>query len=233
MDYPRHLSTEQMRDMMIHVATRIIENVDVLTQADRQIGDGDHGLGMSRGFESVKDELCTGEFPSVTALLKSVGDTLIDRMGGASGIVFGLMFRGGARGADAGGQMNLGDFAAYLDRSIAEIMARGGAKPGDKTMLDALRPAVTALQRQAASDSTFQATLAAAAEAAAEGRDATRNFVARFGKSATMGERSLGHADAGAVSVAIIFAAMSEWAAANLPARSPDRENHHAQIQEG
>lgn len=210
------LTSIQLKAMILASADRIIANVDALALADRQIGDGDHGLGMERGFAGVKAALGTVDHLSVKEILKLAGDTMIDRMGGASGIVFGLMFRGGARGAPDGDEVSLVEFANYFRRSLNEIMARGGAKPGDKTMIDALEPAVAALERAAACNAGMRLALSQAADAAESGCEASRNMVARFGKSSTMGERSLGFVDAGALSVSLIFRAMSDWAEAEL-----------------
>jgi len=208
--------------MILAVSDKIIACVDLLSQADRQIGDGDHGFGMARGFEGVRELLSSKSFDDATDLLKAVGDTLIDRMGGASGIVFGLMFRAGARGQAPMGYLTPAGLAEYFERSIAEIMKRGGAQPGDKTMLDALVPAAAAMKETAAKGGDAIAALAAAARAAEAGKERSRQFVARFGKAATMGERSLGYPDAGALSVTLIFQALHEWVAANSPPLSPN-----------
>jgi hypothetical protein len=123
------------------------------------------------------------------------------------------MFRGGARVLGDGECVTAGDLAGYFERSIDEIMKRGGAKPGDKTMLDALVPAVAALKQAAEERADIVSALSAAAEAAEAGKERTRQFVARFGKASTMGDRSLGYPDAGALSITLIFQAMHEWAA--------------------
>ncbi|WP_342237853.1 dihydroxyacetone kinase subunit DhaL [Inquilinus sp. OTU3971] len=213
------LTIAQLKEMILAISHTIIGSVDVLTEADRNIGDGDHGLGMSRGFEGVRDIVTPARFSSARDLLKTVGDTLIDRMGGASGIVFGLMFRAGARGLGDGECVTVRDLAEYFERSIAEIMKRGGAKPGDKTMLDALVPAAAALTQAAEERVDIVSALSAAAKTAEAGKERTRQLVARFGKASTMGSRSLGYPDAGAVSVTLIFNAMRDWAAAQAVPR--------------
>jgi dihydroxyacetone kinase phosphoprotein-dependent L subunit len=212
------LSTQDFRAMLLAVAEAVIANEDHLAKADRDIGDGDHGAGMARGFAAAAEALHAGEFGSVRTLFRSYGDTLIQTMGGASGIIFGQLFRAGAKEAGDGGHFSLREFCEYLDRGMQEIMTRGGAGPGDKTMIDALAPAVAALKDAVVRDSDFPSALRAAAIAAAKGREKSRAYVARFGKAATLGERAVGFPDAGAVSTTLIFEAMATWAEAHVAA---------------
>ena len=208
------IGTDQLAALVLAASHRILKDVDLLTQADRDIGDGDHGFGMSRGFTAVLAKLKTNDLNEMSPgqLLKTVGDTLIDTMGGASGVVFGTMFFGGAKALGGLETLSLDDLGRAFEGSCEQITRRAKAEPGDKTMLDALVPAAAAIRSIAASGGSWGDGLSAAAKAAAEGRDATKKMVARFGKASTMGDRSIGFPDAGAVSVAIMFDSMAQTA---------------------
>lgn len=171
-----------------------------LTELDRAIGDADHGSNMDRGFAAVA-ALDPAGFSDAGALLKQAGMTLVSTVGGASGPLFGTFFLrlGGAwpQQADAVG------VADALAAGLAGVAARGKAEPGDKTMLDALAPAVAAFT--AAAPQGLQPALDAAASAAAQGRDATAPLQARKGRASYLGPRSVGHIDPGAASTALLF----------------------------
>ncbi|TMR16504.1 dihydroxyacetone kinase subunit L [Nonomuraea turkmeniaca] len=209
------MTAGDVRSMLIAVADRIITSERLLTKADRDIGDGDHGLGMTRGFTAVRELLLATTFDDVRGMLSGVGDTLITSMGGASGVVFGLLFRAGAQGLPPSDVLTVPIAADHFERSIREITRRGGATVGDKTMLDALHPAVESLRRSSEAGDTLAYAFRRAAIAAGEGADRSKDLIARFGKAMTLGERSLGFPDAGAISTTIIFTAMAEWTAAN------------------
>lgn len=197
--------------MLLRVAERMEESKDHLSDLDRAIGDGDHGIGMARGFEAVRGALAGKSFDSVGSLLQAVGTALMMSIGGAAGAIFGTFFRGGGAG--------LRDERAFtsraLDRMLADglaaVTARGGAKPGDKTMIDALAPA--AARAQALADAPLADSLAAVADAARQGMERTKQMLAATGKAKTLGERALGHADPGAESTHLILRAMAEFAA--------------------
>jgi dihydroxyacetone kinase phosphoprotein-dependent L subunit len=198
--------------MLQRVAEAIIEAEPLLSEADRRLGDGDHGLGMKRGMEAALEALSeSDEQASVGDLFGAVGKAMMSSMGGASGVVFGSMFRAGAKALkDSPEALTSEGVAALLQQATETIMKRGGAKPGDKTMLDALDPA-----RQAARLS-MQKPLAEAltqvAAAAEAGRDRSESMIATMGRAKTLGEASIGHPDAGACSVAIILRTMADGA---------------------
>ena len=173
-----------------------------LTELDRAIGDADHGSNMDRGFAAVA-ALDPAGFADAGALLKQAGMTLVSTVGGASGPLFGTFFLrlGGAwpQQADPGG------VADALAAGLAGVAARGKAEPGDKTMLDALAPAVAAFA--VAAPQGLQPALDAAASAAAQGRDATAPLQARKGRASYLGPRSVGHIDPGATSAALLIGA--------------------------
>ncbi len=205
------LSVNEVRDMMVAAADRIIASEPILTDADRALGDGDHGVGMERGMTAVKEALADKDFPSAGKVFVAVGTAMMSSMGGASGAIFGTLFRSGGKAVGEATDFTAAELAALLREGTDQVMARGGAKPGDKTMVDALVPA--AEKAGEVSGAPLDEALVAVAAAAAAGRDASEGMVATMGRAKTLGENSLGKPDAGAVSVAIICAAMRDYAA--------------------
>lgn len=206
------MTAAEARLMLMAVADRIIAAEPVLTKADREIGDGDHGIGMTRGFTAARELLRTSAYDDVGRLFAGVGDALINIMGGASGVVFGLLFRAGAQGRQAADDLTVASAADHFERSMNEISRRGGAAVGDKTMLDALHPAVQSLRDSVQAGHSLPRALRLAALAAQDGADRGKDLIARFGKAASLGERSIGFPDAGALSTTLIFTAMADWA---------------------
>lgn len=206
------LSINEVRDMMLAVADKIIEAEPILTDADRALGDGDHGVGMERGMNAVKEALAGQDFPTVGKVFMGVGMAMMSSMGGASGALYGTLFRAGGKAIGDAATLTGEELAVILKEGTEGVMARGEAKPGDKTMVDALFPASEKAREVA--DLTISEALAAVAVAAAAGRDASEGMIATKGRAKTLGENSLGKPDAGAVSVAIIMAAMSDYASA-------------------
>lgn len=204
------LAPAEVRDMFKAVAARMIANVDLLTTVDQAIGDGDHGIGMRRGFAAVAEQMEVVDPKSVPALFKAVGMAILSKTGGAAGAVFGTLFRSGG-GALAEADFDADGLVAFLDKGLEDVQKRGGSKPGQKTMIDALVPAVEAARK--ATGQGLAASLAAAAEGAARGVEDTKNMIATTGKARTLGERSLGHPDPGAVSIRLILEAMRDYAA--------------------
>jgi dihydroxyacetone kinase-like protein len=185
-------------------ARSVAEHKDELTALDSAIGDADHGSNMDRGMSAAVAALAEKPPADPAALLKQVGMTLVSKVGGASGPLYGTFFlrMAGALGpepADPDG------FARALRAGLDGVVARGKAEPGDKTMLDALVPACDALDAALAAGHPFDAALAAAADAARAGRDATVPLVARKGRASYLGERSAGHQDPGATSTALLL----------------------------
>jgi dihydroxyacetone kinase-like protein len=204
------LAPSAAREMLEAVCNRVIESVDVLTAADQAIGDGDHGVAMRRGFAAALELLKADNSQRVDAMFKSVGNAVLSKAGGAAGAVFGTLFRSGAT-ALTGRDFNAVTFASFLEQGLEAVEKRGGARPGQKTMLDALAPAVEAARKAEAEG--LMATTRAAAEAAAQGVERTKTMLATTGKAKTLGQRSLGHSDPGAVSVSLILDAMREYVA--------------------
>jgi len=205
------LTIAEATDMFIEVARSMVESQDLLTQADKAIGDGDHGIGMARGFEAVGQKLEAQPPATVGELLKSTGMTLMTSVGGASGAIFGIFFRGGAKNAGDRAQFDAQMLSLMLGDGLQAVQDRGKATPGDKTMVDALAPAASRAAELAASP--LGEALPAAAEAARKGMEQTKDLVASIGKAKTLGERSLGHADPGALSTYLILKFMSDYVA--------------------
>ena len=189
-------------------ADRIHGARDELTALDSAIGDADHGINMDRGLTAVRQLLPTLREGDLGTFGKQTGMKLISTVGGASGPLYGTFFLrlGTALGdtSEATPQQLADAFKAGLDG----VVARGKAEVGDKTMVDAMTPAVAALQDGA--DGGLAAALDAAATAAAEGRDSITPIVARKGRASYLGERSAGHQDPGATSTTILFEALRD-----------------------
>jgi dihydroxyacetone kinase phosphoprotein-dependent L subunit len=210
------LSAQQLKAMLLQVSGQVIASKEMLCEADRNIGDGDHGIGMAAGFEAAAKELQAREYTDAYAVFSAVGRTMIRVMGGASGIIFGLLFYAGAKNMPPKAELTTQDFAELFQKALAEIQVRGQAKPGDKTLVDGLVPVVSSMQASAEQGASFQGLLQSACQAAEAGKEQSRQYVARFGKAKTVGERAVGFPDAGCVSLVVIVRAMSDWANQNL-----------------
>lgn len=206
------LDKDQAVAMLKAVAQALVDQTDVLTVADLAIGDGDHGIGMRRGFEAALASLDATPPDSIEAAFKAVGTAILSNTGGAAGAVFGTLFRSGAKAFGGRETIDGQSFAGFLDAGLEAVLKRGGVTEGQKTMIDAVAPAARAA-RSAAGDGLGAATRAAATAALA-GVDATKGMVATTGKARSLGERSIGHPDPGAISIALILGAMRDFAAA-------------------
>lgn len=189
---------------------RLQENKDFLTGLDSAIGDGDHGINMSRGFLAVMEKLPQMEDKDIATILKNVGMTLVSTVGGASGPLYGTAFM--RAGAAAAGKTALrgADFLALLDAAVEGIRQRGKAQKGEKTMLDALVPALEAFEAEHASGASPRRALERAVDAAREGVEHTKTIIATKGRASYLGERSLGHQDPGATSALLMLEALLE-----------------------
>jgi len=207
------VSTTALDEWMRSFARVVAENKEALTDLDAAIGDGDHGANMDRGMRAAIAALDEHRPATAAALFTKVGMTLISTVGGASGPLFGTLFlRMGSSLGDVG-DISLSEFANALNAGLDGIVARGKAEAGDKTMYDALAPAVTALETAVSDGLDMAAALQLASVAATSGRDATTPMLARKGRASYLGERSVGHQDPGATSLTLLVAA----AASTLP----------------
>lgn len=185
------------------------EHKQQLTQLDSAIGDADHGTNMDRGMTAVVAALDGAELPDAGALFKKVATTMISAVGGASGPLYGTFFLRMATAAGPVGSLDGPAFAKALRAGLDGVVARGKAEAGDKTMYDALAPAVEALDDALGAGKPLAEALSDSADAAARGRDATKDLVARKGRASYLGERSVGHQDPGATSAALLISATS------------------------
>jgi dihydroxyacetone kinase-like protein len=190
-------------------AASVREHADHLTQLDSAIGDGDHGINMTRGFDAVTKALA-GQDPSLPPgqLLVLAGKTLVATVGGASGPLYGTALRAAGKALGKEDEFDGAELLAALEASVAGVRELGAAAPGDKTMVDALMPAVEALRRELESGTPLPDAVAAAATAAEDGARATVPMQARKGRASYLGERSIGHQDPGATSSALIVDAL-------------------------
>jgi dihydroxyacetone kinase-like protein len=196
------------------VAATVAEHRVELTHLDREIGDGDHGENLSRGFTAVLIKLNAGEPDTPGAVLKLVATTLISTVGGASGPLFGTAFLRASTTVGAAETLDGDAVVAALTAARDGVVARGKAESGDKTMVDALTPAVNAAKSAADGGGGVSDVLAAAAVAAAEGAVATTPLQARKGRASYLGARSIGHIDPGAQSTAYLLQALADVAGA-------------------
>lgn len=194
-------------------AASMAENRTELIHLDRNIGDGDHGENMDRGFQAALGKLTTLDAEATPAnVLKLLATTLISTVGGAAGPLYGSAFLKGAVALKGKPELAPEDVATFVEAASAGLQQRGKAQPGDKTMVDAWAPAAAAAGKAAEAGEDAVAVLRAAAFAAVEGAAATEPLVARKGRASYLGERSAGHRDPGAQSTAYLLGAAVEAA---------------------
>jgi dihydroxyacetone kinase-like protein len=194
------------------IASVIGENSKYLTELDAAIGDADHGANMDRGFKAVMNKLPEISDKDIGTIFKTVGMTLISTVGGAGGPLYGTFFL--QVGMKTAGKMELSltDWADALEAALNGVIMRGKAELGDKTMVDALTPAVASLKQSVQENLPIHKALELSAEAAQKGMEGTTPLVARKGRASYLGERSAGHQDPGATSSFLILkAASSTW----------------------
>ena len=198
-----------VRRFIERFAVLIDKHARELTELDAAIGDADHGINMQRGIRAVLERLPeNGAAPD--ALLKSVATSLISKVGGASGPLYGTAFLRAATAVAGKAQLEPADVGAMFAAALGGVRERGKAERGDKTMVDAFEPAVTALQDGVATGQPLALALAAAKAAAQKGSDATIDIVARKGRASYLGERARGHRDPGSASTVLLFTAAAE-----------------------
>jgi len=204
------ITTENARDMLGYIADKVIQQKPLLTEVDSAIGDGDHGIGMAGGMQKAKDKLMKQEgFDSVYKVFETAGKAMLMSMGGASGVIFGSLYLAGAKGMEIKSELTASDLAQMERKSLEAIKERGKAQPGDKTMVDALEPAVIAMENTCGEG--LLEMLKAAEKAAEQGVEDSKQYVAKFGRAKSLMERAIGYQDAGATSVWLIFQGMREY----------------------
>ena len=209
----RALDVRYWRRALLNLAQAVEEERDRLCRLDGAIGDGDHGTSMAMGFRLVAAKLASGDFADVGAVLRTTGTTLISSVGGVTGIVFGTLFTSAAKVAEGKTETGTAELAEMFAVGLQAVQLRGRARPGDKTMLDALAPAAEALQEADDRGLSVQEALGLAQRAAREGMERTRDMKARVGRARYQGEKAVGHIDPGAASVAVILETLARTAA--------------------
>ncbi len=208
------VSYRQVSDWIQAFAAAVAENREYLTELDSAIGDADHGINMNRGMQAVLGKMDSADSADIGALLKTVGMTLVSTVGGAGGPLYGTLFL--QMGTSAAGKSDLSgdDWADALAAGVAGVQRRGKAELGDKTMIDALVPAVEAVRSALAEGDTLDEALRRSAEAAQGGMTATIPLVARKGRASYLGARSADHQDPGATSSWLLLRTAAETLAA-------------------
>ena len=204
------ISYEQLLNWLRFIDESLIEQRGYLTELDSAIGDGDHGTNLARGAAASSNKVDIERPEYVGDLFTLVGMTLVSSVGGASGPLYGTFFLRFAASAGHRQELTLQQFANALDAGVGGVVERGKAELGDKTMYDAMEPAAAAFRAAVEKGADAQSAARAAFEAAAAGRDATADLVARKGRASYLGDRSVGHVDPGAASTALMFEALAE-----------------------
>lgn len=204
------IGLDQVLAWIREIAARVEDQRGYLTELDSAIGDADHGANMNRGFKAAMERLEATPPDDMASALRTVAMALIGKTGGASGPLYGTFFLEMGKAIGDADTIDAARFAAALRAGIDGVKARGKAELEDKTMIDALEPAFSALEEAIASGQELSAALAEAEVAAREGMEATIPLVARKGRASYLGERSAGHQDPGATSSHLILAAAAE-----------------------
>lgn len=204
------VTKDQIVTWLETVAEIIEENKDHLTQLDAAIGDADHGINMNRGFKKVMTQLPGVVDKDIGNILKTTGMALISSVGGAGGPLYGTLFMRAGMAVDGKHELTDEDLAALLDAALNGVVQRGKAEPGDKTMVDALTPAVDAFKEANEAGDDTETALNKMVDAAEDGMEATIPMVAKKGRASYLGERSAGHQDPGATSSYLILKALRD-----------------------
>lgn len=206
------LDTKQMAAIIEGMAKKIEAEKDYLTQLDNEIGDGDHGINLARGFEAVEKKLPSLAGGDIGALLKGVGMQLVSTVGGASGPLYGTAFMKAGMACKGLTELDGSAFVKAMEAAVDGIKMRGKATEGEKTMLDALCPALKVMQDEVAAGKSLKEALQDAAAAAEKGVEYTKTIIATKGRASYLGERSLGHQDPGATSSLYLLQVLAEMA---------------------
>ena len=194
------------------MAKKIEAEKDYLTQLDNEIGDGVHGINLARGFEAVEKKLPSLAGGDIGALLKGVGMQLVSTVGGASGPLYGTAFMKAGMACKGLTELDGPAFIRAMEAAVDGIKMRGKATEGEKTMLDALCPALKVMQDEVAAGKSLKEALQDAAAAAEKGVEYTKTIIATKGRASYLGERSLGHQDPGATSSLYLLQVLAEMA---------------------
>ena len=206
------MDTKQMAAIVEGMAKKIEAGKEYLTELDNEIGDGDHGINLARGFEAVEKKLPSLAGGDIGALLKGVGMQLVSTVGGASGPLYGTAFMKAGMACKGLTEIDGPAFVKAMEAAVDGIKMRGKATEGEKTMLDALCPALKVLQDDVTAGKSLEEALQDAAQAAEKGVEYTKTIIATKGRASYLGERSLGHQDPGATSSLYLLQVLAEMA---------------------
>ncbi len=204
------VTKEQILQWLEQFADAIAQNKEYLTQLDAAIGDADHGINMDRGFQKVVNQLPKLAEQDISSALKTVSMTLISSVGGASGPLYGTFFLRASTAVAGKQELSNEDLASLLQAGLDGVLQRGKAQMGDKTMIDALSPAVTAFTQAIGQGKTTSEAIQQATAAAEQGMQATIPMLAKKGRASYLGDRSIDHQDPGATSVYLMLKSLSE-----------------------
>ena len=204
------MTNEDILHWLERIADLLHENAAYLTELDSAIGDADHGSNMDRGFQAVRAKFPTMTSMEIATQLKTVGTTLVSTVGGASGPLYGTAFLRASAATANKQELSSGDVVTMLEGFLNGIVVRGKAHAGEKTMIDALEPALTAAKQALDEKLSLGEITARASSAAEEGMKATIPLLATKGRASYLGERSIGHQDPGATSSWLILRSLAD-----------------------
>jgi len=203
------ITAKQIHSTLLNLCDTIEEEKDYLSELDGAIGDGDHGVNMAKCFRGVKTILEGSESGDVGAVLGLVGMEVMNSVGGAMGALYGTLFIKLSSKSTGKSEVNLQDLAVMFNEALSGILTIGKAKVGDKTLVDTLSPAVDALSEAASQGKALADALSTFEAAAKTGMESTKDLLAKMGRASRLGERSVGHIDAGATSCYFILRAFA------------------------
>ena len=203
------ITTSQMLKALKNMCATIEDEKDYLSELDGAIGDGDHGVNMAKCFREVKKKLAESSAEDVGALFKEVGMVVLNSVGGAMGALYGTFFLKLSQESVGKAEVNLNDLVAIFQTGEQGILDIGKANLGDKTLIDTLSPAVRAIEAAEKEGKTLAAALADFEQAAKQGMESTKDMLAKMGRASRLGERTIGHQDAGATSCYFILRSLA------------------------
>lgn len=210
------MDSKKVIEILIKVSEKIDKNKEYLTELDAAIGDGDHGLNMSKGFKAVSDKLKAEEDDNIGNILKNTGMTLVSNVGGASGPLYGTAFMKASMALKDRNEIDINDFLSALKLALEGIKSRGKSTEGEKTMIDALAPAIKSMEDSIKNGDSYIEVLEKGKDAALEGVEFTKTIKATKGRASYLGDRSIGHQDPGATSCFYILETIYEEAKKDL-----------------
>lgn len=202
---------EDLKEMLLQICDSVCANEKMLCELDAYVGDGDHGTTMARGFRAAENTLRTKSFADFSTMLYAVAEELENAMGGAIGPIFASLFEAAAEVCEGKQTLGTEEWAQILLQGCDAVKELGGAKPGDRTLVDALSPASEELLQAYREKQSLPEALQRAALAAENGAEKTAGMVAKKGRAKFLGEKSLGHRDAGAVSLSLVLRSAADY----------------------